>query len=96
MVTCHHPLVDAGTMEHGAHAGRQGRALDGARQELVRLQILSGHVHDPFDTVAEAAGRPVRLIGAGTLSERVRASPPSFNALTFEGEVMGVEVVVAG
>jgi hypothetical protein len=47
--------------------------------------ILTGHVHDPFDIAHEVAGRTVRLIGAGTLSERVRAHPPSFNEIRIDG-----------
>jgi hypothetical protein len=43
--------------------------------------VLSGHVHDAFDIAHHDAGRVVRLIGAGTLSERVRATPPSFNEI---------------
>jgi hypothetical protein len=46
--------------------------------------ILTGHVHDPFDIAHEVAGRTVRLIGAGALSERVRARPPSFDVITVQ------------
>ena len=54
---------------------------------LVRLAaagadaVLSGHVHDPFDRTHDAGGRAIRLIGAGTLSERLRDTPPSYNRL---------------
>jgi hypothetical protein len=47
--------------------------------------VLSGHVHDAFDMTVMAGGRHIRLIGAGTLSERVRATPPGYNALVVEG-----------
>ncbi|MEV9058621.1 hypothetical protein AB0097_27510, partial [Klebsiella pneumoniae] len=43
--------------------------------------VLTGHVHDPFDIAHEIEGRTVRMIGAGTLSERVRITPPSFNEI---------------
>ena len=43
--------------------------------------VLSGHVHDPFDI--ERGG--VRLIGAGTLSTRLRQTPPSFNEIRVAG-----------
>jgi hypothetical protein len=36
--------------------------------------------------VHEIGGRTIRLIGAGTLSERVRESPPSFNEIRTEGK----------
>jgi predicted phosphodiesterase len=47
--------------------------------------VLTGHVHDPFDVERRIGERTVRLIGAGTLSERVRARPPSFNEILVEG-----------
>ena len=54
--------------------------------------VLSGHVHDPFDLPAPAGGRTLRLIGAGTLSERVRATRPSFNELRIEGKALETRV----
>ena len=52
---------------------------------IARVSVLTGHVHDPFDVAHEVEGRTVRLIGAGTLSERVRSKPPSFNEIRVEG-----------
>lgn len=83
IVAAHHPLVDREDIRS------QGRTLGGA-DALAQLAeagadaVLSGHVHDPFDAVIEAGGRPIRVIGAGTLSHRTRASRPSFNQLTIE------------
>ncbi|MBA3897548.1 MAG: metallophosphoesterase, partial [Sphingomonadaceae bacterium] len=34
----------------------------------------------------------VRLVGAGTLSERTRHSAPSFNAIRIEGREIAVDV----
>jgi 3',5'-cyclic AMP phosphodiesterase CpdA len=88
LVACHHPLVD----KEGLHSsgktirGREAlEALAGAGADAV----LSGHVHDPFVMEMEVGGRVVRKIGAGTLSERVRDSLPSFNELRIsaEGEI---------
>jgi 3',5'-cyclic AMP phosphodiesterase CpdA len=77
LVACHHPLV--GKEEHGKTL-RGDNALD-ALSHAGAHAVLSGHVHDAFDVCWEAAGGDVRLIGAGTLSERVRSTPPSFNEL---------------
>jgi hypothetical protein len=55
--------------------------------------VLSGHVHDPFDMTIDAGGHPIRIIGAGTLSERTRATPPSFNRLTWSADA-GLDVAV--
>lgn len=90
LVSAHHPLREVGT--HGtALTVNGGRAL----AELARrpvLAVLSGHVHDPFDMMEDTANGPVRMIGAGTLSERVRTTPPSFNELLWDGERLKVEV----
>jgi 3',5'-cyclic AMP phosphodiesterase CpdA len=86
LVACHHPLLEVGT-----HANARTR---GGRQALAALAsagvdaVLTGHVHDPFDVAHKVGGRTVRLIGAGTLSERVRESRPSFNEIRVEnGEI---------
>ena len=90
LVACHHPLVDANTKGRGSTRG--GRAA------LARLAaagvdaVLSGHVHDPFDMVIEAGGRPIRLIGAGTLSDRLRDTPPGYNRLEWSA-AQGLQVM---
>ena len=91
LVACHHPLLDRGL---------PGEArTQGGMNALARLAaagadaVLSGHVHDPFDVTVPAGGRAIRLIGAGTLSERTRATRPSFNLLTV-GEGRQLEVTV--
>jgi len=83
-VACHHPLVEAGTRMHSRTRG--GRQALEALATAGAHAVLTGHVHDPFDVAHELAGRAVRLIGAGTLSERVRVSPPSFNEIRIDGQ----------
>lgn len=84
IVAAHHPLVDRDDIRS------RGRTLRG-REALVQLAaagahaVLSGHVHDPFDAEIDADGRLIRVIGAGTLSHRTRASRPSFNMMTISG-----------
>lgn len=79
LVACHHPLVEAGTRSTSRTRGGRGAletlAAAGAHG------VLTGHVHDPFDVTHATAAGSVRLIGAGTLSERVRDTRPSFNEL---------------
>jgi len=55
------------------------------------LAVLSGHIHDPFDMVAETPKGPLRMVGAGTLSRRIRSTPPSFNQLTIADGVLTVK-----
>lgn len=79
IVTCHHPLARAGFEGHGDTAGG-GLALR-RLAEAGASAVLSGHVHDAFDMDWPTSAGPIRLIGAGTLSERVRETLPSFNEL---------------
>ncbi|QDH33404.1 metallophosphoesterase [Porphyrobacter sp. YT40] len=88
LVAVHHPLREVGTQ--GTALTKHGEA---ALRELARrkvLGVLSGHVHDPFDIAEPTAEGPVRMIGAGTLSQRTRSTPPSFNELTWDGTTLTV------
>ncbi len=90
LVTAHHPLREAGT--HGTALTRGG---GNALEELAKrnvLAVLSGHVHDAFDIMEDTPAGPVRMIGAGTLSHRIRSTPPGFNQLTWDGETLRVQV----
>jgi 3',5'-cyclic AMP phosphodiesterase CpdA len=84
LVACHHPLGGGGTR----HATRGGARALAALAAANVTAVLSGHTHEPFDIVAGG----VRLIGAGTLSERIRLSRPSFNRLTVDAGALSVEV----
>jgi 3',5'-cyclic AMP phosphodiesterase CpdA len=80
LVACHHPLVDKEGLISSGKTVRGREALE-ALAAAGAHAVLSGHVHDPFVMELEVAGRQIRKIGAGTLSERVRDSAPSFNEL---------------
>ncbi|WP_077146099.1 metallophosphoesterase [Sphingopyxis sp. KK2] len=89
-VTAHHPLVEAGT---------RGRALTRGGETALRAlasrgvaAVLTGHVHDAFDLVKETRDGPIRMIGAGTLSQRIRSTPPSFNELKIANGSITVRV----
>lgn len=90
LVTAHHPLVEVGT--RGTALTRGGERALAALAERKVLAVLSGHVHDAFDLIHETANGPVRMIGAGTLSQRIRSTPPSFNELTVAGREVRVRV----
>lgn len=80
LIACHHPLIDKEGLE------AEGRTLRG-REAVLALAaagahgVLSGHVHDPFEMVQTCGPDTIRLIGAGTLSERIRSTPPGFNEI---------------
>ncbi len=83
-VAAHHPLIEGGTK--GTARTRGGRRAIEALADAGVHAVLSGHVHDPFDVPYERGGWTVRLIGAGTLSKRLRASPPAFNEIRIIGD----------
>ena len=89
LVTCHHPLVRTDFAGHGDTLGGEGALA--LLAEAGADAVLSGHVHDAFDVARDAGGRRVRLIGAGTLSERTRTSAPSFNELRVKDGRLRVE-----
>lgn len=90
IVACHHPLVEAGTRGKALTRGGNHALAELARRNV--LAVLSGHVHDAFDLIHPTANGPVRMIGAGTLSRRIRSTPPSFNELTIAGRDVKVLV----
>ncbi len=86
LITAHHPLVETGT--RGTALTRGGNVALAALAAAGVGAVLTGHVHDPFDLVQQTPNGPVRMIGAGTLSERLRSTPPSFNELAIsEGQI---------
>lgn len=90
IVACHHPLVQGEISEsskttNGSNA-LQALAAAGANA------IVSGHVHTPFSMVRTIGGQSVHLIGAGTLSERIRGTPQSFNEIRVIETKMHVSV----
>jgi len=82
-VAAHHPLIEGGTKgtakTQGGDVALADLAAAGAHA------VLTGHVHDPFDVPVDRAGWTIRMIGAGTLSKRVRNSPPAFNEIRIDG-----------
>jgi len=90
LVAVHHPLREVGT-KGTALTANGTKALSALARRPV-LAVLSGHVHDPFDIFEDTADGPVRMIGAGTLSQRLRSTPPSFNELTWDGATLQVRV----
>jgi len=82
LVAAHHPLIEGGT--RGTAKTRHGDVALNALAEAGAHAVLSGHVHDPFDVPVERGGRIIRMIGAGTLSKRTRATPAAFNELRIQ------------
>ena len=91
LVTAHHPL-------HGPEVDGPSDTIRGT-QVIANLAtqgmdgIMTGHIHKPFDEFRSGPGWRTHVIGAGTLSTRLRGgNPPSYNVLTcIKGEEITVE-----
>lgn len=90
LVTAHHPLVEAGTRGQALTRGGENALAVLAKAGVAA--VLTGHVHDAFDLMKQTAYGPIRMIGAGTLSMRVRSTPPSFNELALADGGLDVKV----
>lgn len=89
LVSAHHPLPER-------NAAGKLLTINGTKalEELAKRKILgvmTGHVHDPFDLIEQTPAGSVRMIGAGTLSKRIRSTPPSFNQIVIDGAKVTVE-----
>ncbi|MES2097698.1 MAG: metallophosphoesterase [Pseudomonadota bacterium] len=82
LIACHHPLVGRET-GMASHTRRGDAAFEALAQAGVTA-VLSGHVHDAFDIERRVGDASIRMIGAGTLSERTRSTLPSFNEIRIE------------
>ena len=89
-IACHHPLIE-GRTQASARTHRGAEAL-AALAAAGADAVLTGHVHDPFDIAHVIDGQTIRMIGAGTLSERTRTTPPSFNEIRIDGAKFDVVV----
>jgi 3',5'-cyclic AMP phosphodiesterase CpdA len=94
LITAHHPLVEANT--RGSALTRGGERALAALARAGATAVLTGHVHDPFDMMKMTDHGPIRMIGAGTMSQRLRSTPPSFNELRIADGRLDVHVRTLG
>ncbi len=83
VVTAHHPLLGPKGRSSNPTIGgdRAFAAIAATRADA----IISGHVHRPFDEIRHHGENSLRMIGAGTLSTRLRhGEPASYQMLTIE------------
>ncbi|WP_298306549.1 metallophosphoesterase [uncultured Erythrobacter sp.] len=92
IVTAHHPLH--GPKIHGPSDTIYGNEAIAALAQGGMNAVLTGHIHRPFDEHRSGTGWSTHVIGAGTLSTRLRGgNPPSYNVLTcVKGKGIAVEV----
>lgn len=81
VITAHHPLL--GPKDAKANPTIGGDRAFAALAKAGGDAVMTGHVHHPFDELRETGGHTMRMIGAGTLSTRLRhGAPPSYRVLT--------------
>lgn len=80
LVIAHHPLL--GPDDDRANPTIGGDAAFAALAAAGADAALSGHIHMPMDEVRMRQGLAMRMIGAGTLSTRLRhGAPPSYRVI---------------
>lgn len=89
LVAAHHPLTERRERDGKLLTINGTRTMEVLAERKV-MAVLSGHIHDPFDLTAQTSAGPLRMIGAGTLSQRIRSTPPSFNEIVIEGQDLRV------
>lgn len=89
ILACHHPLIEMiGTPMSGDVKRGDAAALIFA-EAGVDL-IMTGHVHVPFALPIALADSCSYAVGCGTLSERERGAPPSFNQVEWDAHEITV------
>jgi hypothetical protein len=88
-VTAHHPLIERAP--DGRRLTIGGAAAMTALAGRGVAAVLTGHVHDPFDLVEQTGAGPLRMIGAGTLSTRLRSTPAGYNRIEVSAAGIAVE-----
>lgn len=89
LVAAHHPLIERRAKDGKLLTINGTRTMEVLAGRKV-MAVLSGHIHDAFDLTAQTSAGPLRMIGAGTLSKRIRSTPPSFNEITIDGDEIRV------
>lgn len=89
LVAAHHPLIERRARDNKLLTINGTRTMEILAGRKVTA-VLSGHIHDAFDLTSETPAGPLRMIGAGTLSKRIRSTPPSFNEITIAGDEIRV------
>ncbi len=83
ILACHHPLVEMIGAPMTGEVKRGHEAAQIFAEAGVDL-IMTGHVHVPFALPIGVGATGCYAVGCGTLSERERGFPPSFNVVTWD------------
>lgn len=92
LLICHHPLDEPGLSQVAVETKRGDDALKLCAKAHVDA-ILTGHIHDAFAHAITNVRRPMVQMGSGTLSTRLRGTPPSFCVLQMDESKLTQDVV---
>ena len=92
LLICHHPLDEPGMSQVSVETKRGDDALKLCAKAHVDA-ILTGHIHDAFAHAITNVRRPLVQMGSGTLSTRLRGTPPSFCVLQLDETKFTQDVV---
>ena len=91
-LVCHHPFRSVPDAPLQTSTRRGMRASERLAASPINV-LLTGHVHKPSaHVIQEATGRYL-AISAGTLSTRLRDSPPSLNDISIDGSRIVVRAI---
>ncbi|MFN3932703.1 MAG: metallophosphoesterase family protein [Brevundimonas sp.] len=92
ILACHHPLVE---MIGAPMTGevKRGEAAAHIFAEAGVDLITSGHVHVPFALPIALGDHCSYAVGCGTLSDRERGAPPSFNQIDWDAHEIVVTAI---
>jgi len=83
IVACHHPLLPE--RDGAKNPTIRGEIAFKALAAAGATAVLTGHVHFPFDQTRTRDNLAMRMVGAGTLSTRLRkGAPPSYNVVAID------------
>lgn len=89
VLACHHPFLSPPASPLLIETRNGDLASQRMAESGVGL-LLSGHVHTPSATVWRHGEHAYLSVTAGTLSQRLRRHPPSFNTLDIETDRVSV------
>ncbi len=93
IMVCHHPFTPFSGAGLRTRTRRGEVASARLAESPVRL-LMTGHVHTPHMERIQAAGGEYIALSAGTLSLRLRSSPPGFNIVDVDEHGMTVSPFV--
>lgn len=92
IVACHHPLIEMAGAPVTGDVKRGDQAAHIFAEAGVDL-VTTGHVHVPFALPIQKGDGRCYAVGCGTLSQRLRGVPASFNQIEWDDEAIKVTVM---